>query len=393
MSLSVFFSPISLQDFTPEDGFFNSQIGASLRAFDQTFPDLEDEKPDLALFGVLDDRMAIGNTGCRDAADAVRRHLYPLYQGEYKLRLADLGNIKAGETVTDTYAAVKTVCEELIRSGTIPIIIGGGQDLTYAQYLAYEKLEQKVEVAVVDSRFDLDQNNTEGAPLNSLTYLNHIILHEPDYLFNLNNLSYQTYFVSKESIAMYEKLYFTAIRLGLMAGQVGQVEPIIRAADMLSFDINAIRFSDAPGNAYATPNGLFGDEACQVCRYAGMSDKLTSVGFYEYNPSLDNRGQTAILIAQMIWYFIDGFYSRKHDAPLVPKSAYITYRTTVHNDAYELVFIKSKKSDRWWMQVPYSGTQSVNERYYLTPCRYEDYQTAVSGEMPDLWWKTHQKLV
>jgi len=393
MSLSVFFSPISLQDFTPEDGFFNSQIGASLRAFDQTFPDLEDEKPDLALFGVLDDRMAIGNTGCRDAADAVRRHLYPLYQGEYKLRLADLGNIKAGETVTDTYAAVKTVCEELFRSGTIPIIIGGGQDLTYAQYLAYEKLEQKVEVAVVDSRFDLDQNNTEGAPLNSLTYLNHIILHEPDYLFNLNNLSYQTYFVSKESIAMYEKLYFTAIRLGLMAGQVGQVEPIIRAADMLSFDINAIRFSDAPGNAYATPNGLFGDEACQVCRYAGMSDKLTSVGFYEYNPSLDNRGQTAILIAQMIWYFIDGFYSRKHDAPLVPKSAYITYRTTVHNDAYELVFIKSKKSDRWWMQVPYSGTQSVNERYYLTPCRYEDYQTAVSGEMPDLWWKTHQKLV
>lgn len=393
MSLSVFFTPISLQDFTPEDGFFNSQIGASLRAFDQTFPDLEDEKPDLALFGVLDDRMAIGNTGCSDAADAVRRHLYPLYQGEYKLRLADLGNIKAGETVTDTYAAVKTVCEELIRSGTIPIIIGGGQDLTYAQYLAYEKLEQKVEVAVVDSRFDLDQNNTESAPLNSLTYLNHIILHEPDYLFNLNNLAYQTYFVSKESIAMYEKLYFTAIRLGLIAGQVGQVEPIIRAADMLSFDINAIRFSDAPGNAYATPNGLFGDEACQVCRYAGMSDKLTSVGFYEYNPSLDNRGQTAVLMAQMIWYFIDGFYSRKHDAPLVPKSAYITYRTTVHNDAYELVFIKSKKSDRWWMQVPYSGTQSVNERYYLTPCRYEDYQTAVSGEMPDLWWKTHQKLV
>jgi len=393
MSLSVFFSPISAQDFMPETGFFSSQIGASLRVYDETFPDLEDEKPDLALFGVLDDRMAIGNRGCSDAADTIRRYLYPLYQGEYKLQLADLGNIKAGETVTDTYAAVKTVCEELIRSGIIPIIIGGGQDITYAQYLGYEKLEQKVEVALVDSRFDLDQDNTENAPLNSQTYLNHIILHEPDYLFNLNNLGYQTYFVSKESVAMYDKLYFTALRLGLIAGQVSQVEPIVRAADMLSFDINAIRFSDAPGNAHATPNGLFGDEACQLCRYAGMSDKLTSVGFYEYNPDLDNRGQTAILVAQMIWYFIDGFYNRKHDAPLIPKSAYITYRTTVHNDAYELVFIKSKKSDRWWMQVPYSGSQSVNERYHLMPCRYEDYQTAVAGEMPDLWWKTHQKLI
>ncbi|WP_353196311.1 formimidoylglutamase [Parapedobacter defluvii] len=393
MSLSVFFSSISRRNFMPEADFFRSQIGATLRVYDEIFPDLEEEKPDLALFGVLDDRMAIGNAGCDDAANAIRKHLYPLYQGEYKLKLADLGNIKAGETVTDTYAAVKTVCEELIRSGIIPIIIGGGQDITYAQYLAYEKLEQKVEVAVVDSRFDLDQENTESAPLNSQTYLNHIILHEPDYLFNLNNLAYQTYFVSKESIAMYDKLYFTAVRLGMIADQVGQVEPVIRAADMLSFDINAIRFSDAPGSAHATPNGLFGDEACQLCRYAGMSDKLTSVGFYEYNPTLDNREQTAILVAQMIWYFIEGFYNRKHDAPLLPKSAYITYRTTVHNDAYELVFIKSKKSDRWWMQVPYSGSQSVNERYHLVPCRYEDYQIAVGGEMPDLWWKTHQKLV
>ncbi|MBK1442081.1 formimidoylglutamase [Parapedobacter sp. ISTM3] len=393
MSLSVFFSSIVSQDFTPETGFLGSQMGASIQVHELEFPDLEVDKPDLALFGVLDDRMAIGNLGCAEAANIMRRHFYALNQGEYKLRLADLGNIKPGETVTDTYAAVKAVCTELIKSGIMPIIVGGGQDITYAQYLAYEKLEQKVEVAIVDSRFDLDQENTENAPLNSLTYLNHIILHQPDYLFNLSNLAYQTYFVSRESITMYDKLYFNAMRLGLITNAVEHVEPIIRAADMMSFDINAIRFSDAPGNAYATPNGLFGDEACRICRYAGMSDKLTSIGFYEYNPSFDNREQTAILLAQMIWYFIDGFYNRKHDAPLVPKSAYITYRTSVHNDAYELVFVKSKKSDRWWMQVPYSGTKSVNERYHLVPCRYEDYQLAVSGEMPDLWWKTHQKLI
>lgn len=392
MSLSVFFSPISLQEITPETGFFSSQIGASVRLYEKDFPDVEDDKPNLALFGVLDDRMAIGNLGSAEAADAVRKHLYGLYQGDYKLRLADLGNIKAGETVTDTYAAVKTVGEELIKLGIIPIIIGGGQDITYAQYLAYEKLEQKVEVSIIDGRFDLDQDNTENAPLNSQTYLNHIILHEPDYLFNLNSLAYQTYFASKESIAMYDKLYFNTMRLGLIAGQAAHIEPVIRAADMVSFDISAIRFSDAPGSAHTTPNGLFGDEACQICRYAGMSDKLTSIGFYEYNPSLDHREQTAILLSQMIWYFIDGFYNRKHDAPLTPKSAYITYRTTLHNDAYELVFVKSKKSDRWWMQVPYSNTKSANERYHLVPCRYEDYQTAVSGEMPDLWWKTHQKL-
>jgi Arginase/agmatinase/formimionoglutamate hydrolase, arginase family len=392
MSLSVFFSPIPLSEFTPEAGFFRSQLGASVRAFDKDFPDLEDDKPDLALIGVLDDRMAVGNAGCAEAAMAVRRQLYSLFQGDYKLRLADLGDIRPGATVRDTYVAVKTVMTELVKSNIVPIIIGGGQDITYAQYLGYEQLEQKVEVSVIDARFDLDQSYTEEAPLNSQTYLNHIVLHQPDYLFNLNNLAYQTYFVSKESIAMYDKLYFGTMRLGAIAGKADHIEPIIRAADMVSFDISAIRSSDAPGTAHTTPNGLFGHEACQICRYAGMSDKLTSIGFYEYNPRFDQRNQTALLLAEMVWYFIDGFYNRKHDAPLLPKSAYIVYRTSIHDDAYELVFVKSKKSDRWWMQVPYWGSKSVNERYYLVPCRYEDYQTAVAGEMPDLWWRTHQKL-
>lgn len=191
---------------------------------------------------------------------------------------------------------------------------------------------------------------------------------------------------------MYDKLFFNAQRLGMIAGKLDQAEPVIRAADMVSFDIGAIRASEAPGNANALPNGLYGDEACQLARYAGMSDKCSSVGFYEFNPMFDPMGHTAMLVSQMIWCFVDGYYNRKKDAPLYPKSAYIIYRTPLEHDDHELVFVKSKKSDRWWMQVPYFGTKSINERYYLVPCRYEDYQMAVSGEMPDLWWRTHQKL-
>jgi arginase family enzyme len=306
--------------------------------------------------------------------------------------MVDLGNIKAGNEISDTYAALKLTVEELIKQDIVPIIIGGGQDLTYAQYRGYQDLEQKVEVAVVDSRFDLDQDNAEDLELSSQTYLNKIILHQPDYLFNLSNVAYQTYLVSKESINMYDKLFFTTQRVGAIAGKLDQTEPVIRAADMVSFDMGAIRASEAPGNANAMPNGLYGDEACQLSRYAGMSDKCSSIGFYEFNPTFDPMGHTAMLLSQMIWCFIDGYYNRKGDAPLIPKSAYIIYRTPLENEDHELVFVKSRKSDRWWMQVPYFGSKSVNERYYLVPCRYEDYQMAVSGEMPDLWWRTHQKL-
>jgi formiminoglutamase len=124
-----------------------------------------------------------------------------------------------------------------------------------------------------------------------------------------------------------------------------------------------------------------------------MSDKLSSIGFYEFNPAYDKNGQTAMLLAQMIWYFIDGYYNRKKDFPLQPKSQYLIYRATLKDNSHELVFVKSKKSDRWWMQVPYPSGNSANERYHLVPCQYDDYQIAVSGEMPDLWWRTFQKLV
>ncbi|GAB3937132.1 formimidoylglutamase [Mucilaginibacter myungsuensis] len=393
MSLSDFFAPIDLKKVTPKTGFFNSHLGSKIEHHSVAFPDLENEKFDIAIIGVLDDRNAVGNPGCALGPDYVREKLYSLYEGAYTTKIADLGNIKQGASVTDTYYAVKTVVSELVKKDILPVIIGGGQDLTYAQYLAYEDLEQKVDLVVIDPRFDLeDDSNAETIETTSGSYLNKIFLHEPNYLFNFSNLGYQTYFVNQDSLRVMDKLYFDTHRLGELMGNVAVAEPIIRNASMISFDMGAIRSSDAVGNANATPNGFYGEEACQICRYAGFNDKLTSIGFYEFNPAYDSNGQTATLLSQMIWYFIDGFYNRKKDFPLNPKSQYLIYKTTLKHDDHELVFVKSKKSDRWWMQVPYPTGGSQNSRFHLVPCRYDDYKMATTGEMPDLWWRTYQKL-
>ncbi len=391
MSLADFFTPVDLQKLTPKSGFYTSQLGSKISYYTDSFPDLEEK--DIALIGVMDDRMAVNNQGCALGADYVREKLYQLNEGPYTTKIADLGNIKQGQTVTDTYYAVKIVVAELIKKDVVPVIIGGGQDVTYAQYLGYEELEQKVDLVVVDSHFDLDDDSdSESMETTSLSYLNKIFVHEPSYLFNYSNLGYQTFFASQDSLRVMEKLYFDVHRLGELSGQVNVAEPIIRNANMISFDISAIRSADAPANANATPNGFYGEEACQLCRYAGISDKLTSIGFYEFNPAYDNNGQTAMQLSQMIWYFVDGFYNRKKDFPLQPKSQYLIYKTSLKHDDHELVFVKSKKSDRWWMQVPYPTGGSKNERFHLVPCRYEDYKTAVDGELPDLWWRTYQKL-
>jgi len=393
MSLADFFTPVDLKTIVPENGYFASHLGDRIEQYVTDFPDLEQEI-DIAIVGVLDDRNAINNSGCGLAPDHVREKLYLLNEGSYNTKIVDLGNIRAGATVTDTYFALKTVVAELVKKDIIPIIIGGGQDLTYAQYLGYESLEQKVDLVVIDSHFDLnDDVHDDTMETTSESYLSKIFLHEPNYLFNYSNVGYQTYFTSQAGLRVMEKLYFDVHRLGEFSGQIAGAEPVIRNASMISFDINAIRSSDAMGSANATPNGFYAEEACQLCRYAGFNDKLSSIGFYEFNPAYDNNGQTAMLLAQMVWYFIDGFYNRKKDFPLNPRSQYLIYKTSLKNDEHELTFVKSKKSDRWWMQVPYPHTGSMNERFHLVPCQYDDYKTAVSGEMPDLWWRTYQKLI
>ncbi len=392
MSISDFLSPVDLNSLSPEDGFYTSHLGLKIEVYQTDFPDLDDNQFDVALIGVLEDRNSINNKGTAKAPDFFRRKLYELNEGNYATRIVDLGNIKSGHQVSDTYVALKLVVAELIRKNIVPVIIGGGQDLTYPQFMAYEELEQKVDLLVVDSHFDLDESLDDTIETNSASYLNKIFSHQPNFLFNFSNIGYQTFFVDQESLKVMDKLYFDVHRLGDFTNSVSTAEPIIRNANMISFDISAIRSSDAVGNGNASPNGFYGEDACQIARYAGMNDKLSSIGFYEYNPDHDPKGQTAMLLSQMIWYFIDGFYNRKKEFPMLPKSRYITFRTSLKDGSHELVFVKSKKSDRWWMQVPYPTGSSRNARHHLVPCRYEDYQLANSGEMPDLWLRTYRKL-
>ena len=353
------------------------------------FPELGNV--DIAILGVNEDRNCCENKGCAQGPDHIRNQLYKLFGGDFIPRIADLGNIRQGHEVKDTYFAVSNVISHLIQNNIIPIILGGSQDLTYANYRAYETLGQVINILAIDPMFDLGATDEE---LNSQTYLNKIILHQPNFLFNYTNIGYQTYFVDPPSVNLMKNLYFDVYRLGKIRENLEEAEPLTRNADMITFDVSSVRQSDAPGSVLASPNGFFGEDVCQVMRYAGLSDKLSSVGFYEYNPGCDNNEQTAKLIAQMIWYFIEGFYNRKLDLPHRDKTEYVKYTVSIKDHKDQLVFYKSKKSDRWWMDVPVrKNFKNVYERHHRVPCSYNDYEVACKDDIPDRWWQAYQKLM
>ena len=392
MDFSEYFEPIDTMDFefSPE-GSGQPRIGDIIKGFinQGDFPDYEGA--DMVLIGVKEDRNAVNNEGCNLAPDFVRRHLYSLYPGDFTVKIIDLGNIKTGFEVSDTYFALSSVIAELLDKNILPVIIGGSQDLTYATYQAYESLGQIINIVSIDSMFDLGKSETE---LSSRSFLSNIILHQPNYLFNYANLGYQTYFVDQEALKLMKNLMFDTYRLGQLRENLEEAEPVVRNADLITVDVSSIRNSDAPGNGNASPNGFHGEEICQVIRYAGLSDKLTSIGFYETNPKLDRNSQTAHLVAQMIWYFIEGFSKRPKDFPFRNEEDYIRYRVAITEHKEEITFYKSKKTDRWWMEIPMQSEQRIKyHRHYLVPCSYKDYQTACANDIPDRWWMVYQKLM
>jgi formiminoglutamase len=382
-----FLQPVELGPILAEGDFTDNQIGANItKHLEGDFPELEGYH--LALIGVKDDRGSVNNKGCAHAPDVIRKYLYRLDKGYHGIKFADLGDIMPGAELKDTYFALGQVTGQLLAMKIIPIIIGGGHDLTYGQYLGYANNDQIINMAVVDETIDIYKHDEE---IDSKSFLYKIFTETPNYLFNFSQLGYQSYFVSPNDIYTLEKLFFEFFRLGKIRENLEEVEPIIRDADMMSFDVSALKQCDAPGNNRATPHGFYGEEACQIARYAGITDKLSSIGFYEVNPLFDSNDQTSQLTAHMIWYFMDGFYARTNEFPIINDKDFIKYMVEIEVLDHEMIFWKSKKSGRWWMQVP-SHEDKRYERHQLVPCSYADYQLACDEDIPERWMRAFEKL-
>jgi hypothetical protein len=191
---------------------------------------------------------------------------------------------------------------------------------------------------------------------------------------------------------LFDKLYFDICRLGEFNADFKIAEPHLRNADLLSLDLMSLKSHDFRGEYYDSPNGFSSEQICQIAKYAGISDKLTSFGIFNFYPvGLEKTSHH--LLAQIFWYFIDGVSMRKGDFPIGSKKDYVKFSVNLDDFKDEIVFYKSNKSERWWMEVPYPPQDQVKyERHHMIPCDYSDYEMAMKNEIPNLWWKTYQKL-
>lgn len=351
----------------PASFFKNAVDGLPAWAFGKNCLLHRTEIPDLKKV-----RAAIIGVGDKEA-NLIREQLYRCTFPFPKNAVIDLGNLRKADA-----ALLIPVLYELLSGKVLPIVLAGKEELARAQFLAYQEAKALVNMAVVDERFYLDG---VYAPLFKPRH---------PQLFHFGLIGFQVHQTPAEGIDFLTKNHFDLVRLGKSRSNMEETEPLLRDADLLSFHLSALKQSESPGVAEPSPSGYFAEEACQLCRYAGMSDKLSSFGLYGFHPESDRDNLTAQTAAQMLWYFLEGLFSRKGDYP-ASTHGLTEYVVDFRKLNYQLTFWKSAKSGRWWMQVPVA-TKRKHERHRLIPCSFQDYQLACREELPERLMKALERF-
>lgn len=372
-SLLDFLEPINLAEISDDEGYKDTQIGKHILVHEHDLPDIS--QADLVIVGCGEMRGMGFQYTSQDAPNKIRTQFYKLYYWHTEVTVADLGNIKTGASIPDSYAAVRMVVTELIQMGKKVLILGGSHDITTPQYEAYGSMNKIIDAVSVDARINLDMDSLAPAD----TFLVEMFTGIPNHLRHYTHMGFQSYFMHPHMLDTINKLGFDCYRVGRVKEAIEEMEPAIRNSELFSFDIEAIQYAHAPTNR-VTPNGLNGEEACTLMQYAGMSSICNTIGIYGYNAEDDLHHMTAIQQAHMIWYVIDGIHRGKQEAPLDDRHEFNEF--TMAFSEIETAFLQSKRTGRWWMQL--------HDGKYVA-CSYKDYMVACNNDIPERWLRAIER--
>jgi formiminoglutamase len=373
LNIADFLSPVNLHEISHDEAYKEGQIGSTIAIYQDEFPDLDESQ--IVLVGCGEQRGSGLTHGLSEGPDIIRRHFYSLYYWHPDIKIADVGNIRTGALYTDSYAALKTVVQEIINDGTTAVILGGSHDLTLSQYQAYAANKKLIEACCVDALIDLDLDS----PFKHENFLMDLLTGEPNFIRHYNHIAFQSYYVHPRMLETMDKLHFDCYRVGSVKENIDEMEPVIRNSQLFSFDMTALAQAYSPASTLS-PNGLNGEEACVLMRYAGMSPNVNSIGIYGYETRFDKDEMTARQISHMLWYLLDGRSRGRREAQTDQRDSFNEYHMAFAE--VETVFLQSKKTGRWWMQLP--------DKKFIA-CSYKDYLLASSNEIPERWLRAQER--
>jgi formiminoglutamase len=265
-----------------------------------------------------------GRVGAKTGPDAIRTEFYkrtPFVIGKEKspssVPVFDFGNVKVGKTLEETHETLAEVVRTLVNAGIVPIVLGGGHDIAYPNFVGFSEGKKNVGVINIDTHLDYQKPIPKR---NSGTSFRQMLDQHmsPLNAMNLVEIGIQSFANASDHYS--ELIERGATIFSLRDVRVDGISKVLELAYELatsstdslymSFDLDAVHSADAPGVSAPLPTGLTPEEFLTAALFAGKRRKTKLIDIVEMNPKYDIDGRTAKLAALAMMYFLTGIANR-----------------------------------------------------------------------------------
>jgi hypothetical protein len=379
MELSTYFQKITPNIIDNQEvGLISGDISANISDFPAW------ESADIIIIG------AYFSEKGKNANESIRTQFYSLSTPTEEMKIADLGDIIPRENALAQQELMALIIGKLMKAGKLVLLLCENKKMFFSQYLAYENISERVDYVQVSPRLSLSEN-TE---LNDNSVNSYILKQDFPKVENFTNLGFLKYWVKENELnKLLETSHSQAIRCGELNEKITETEPYLRTANMISLDLSVVKHCDSPGS-FSSSGGFSSSDICRIARYAGCGTAVKSISFTGLDVERDIHAQSAMLCAMMMWYCVEGFYSRREENPTSHSPHFRKYSVKLNAEIEEIIFYHSLATQRWWMEVPYpEKTKSKKApKTILIPCSSSDYETAMAEEIPERWWRKYNQL-
>lgn len=291
----------------------------------------------------------------------IREYLYRLSVSDFEIPIYDLGDLKSGKTLEDTHCILKELVLACCDRGIIPVIIGGGNDLAHAIFSALNQQERNLNYTQISNEVAL---SSEGETINDKNFLYQMLYSKDFSIRNYAHLAYQKHLNELQSVKLLENIDFEVVRLSEMMNTTENTEPYFREAHLVTLNCDAVESFEGAFSINSQVNGLNRREICAYMSETGLGQNLKAVGIFNFN-SLSQKPLHHQLLAQMVWYLLEGINIQKTH----PKERDYEYYTLLLEN-FEYRFKKDTFSGLWYFE---------KSNGVFVPCSRADYDNAKKG--------------
>ena len=273
----------------------------------------------------------------------------------HDLNVLDIGVL----TESEPFQIVQTTLD-LIESNIVPVIIGSTQAHISELITIQDKILDPYRLALIEKN---------ATAVSGLLNTSDLVALKDIYLIG-HQRQYGHYLDCEE---------LTAISIGDFRSQSSFTEPALRSTDFVAIHLDAVKYSDSPASFSPCAAGFTAEEMFQLSKMIGNGDRLRALFIHEWNDTLPSADITVDLVANMVWYFLEG-YALKIIDNLNSKSKLKHF--VVQSDRYQfnLNFFKSELSGKWWIEEVHPSGGATKR---MIPCTYDEYKYTVQNELPD----------